>query len=194
MGSRAGSIEKSTGVSWEDWTAYLLDRDATKLSHQAIVALVTRRVGELEITTHQATGAPFNTGWWCQGIAIQFEEDHGLRASGQKVSGDFGISVSRTLPGTIDEAIERWIAAVDSHVTFNGVDTTGEPRRSSTEKWRYWRVDFEDGTAVSVQTTAKKGPDGAPLKAVLSLEHAKLPTAASGEQWRTYWKSIMSEV
>ena len=83
MGSRAGSIEKSTGVSWEDWTAYLLDRDATKLSHQAIVALVTRRVGELEITTHQATGAPFNTGWWCQGIAIQFEEDHGLRASGQ---------------------------------------------------------------------------------------------------------------
>lgn len=192
MASQA-SIEKATGVAWSDWTSWLTAQGALELAHQKIAALALQRIQDLAITQHAATGKPFNDGWWAQSIAIAFEHEHGLRSSGELSTGDLAVSASKTVTGSLDETIERWLTLVGDRTEFDGVDLDGEPRVSSTEKWRYWKANLADGSAVSVDVSRKKVADGAPEKCVLAVQHSKVGTREAGEHWRAFWKTLLAE-
>ncbi len=194
MGARANGIEKATGVAWSEWTAWLTSQAAQDRDHAAIARLAEQRLGELGIWRHAATDEPLNTGWWAQSIAVDFEQDHGLRASGQTSRGDFSVAVSRTVPGTIDDALEAWLTTMAGRTQLDGVALDGEPSVSRTEKWRYWRVGLVDGSRVSVTISARKVADGAPPKAAVGVNHAGLDSAEAGEAWRPWWKELLADV
>lgn len=192
MGSRANGIEKATGVAWADWTAWLTAQGAKEREHGEIARLAEQRLGELGVSRHATTGESLNAGWWAQGIAIDFEQDHGMRRPGQTSQGGFAVSVTKTLPGTIDDALDAWLAAVDGVDAVAGVELSGEPAVTRTEKWRYWRVGLADGSRVSLDITARKVAQGAPPKAVLAVNHGGLESPEAGEPVRAWWKELLA--
>lgn len=184
MASKADSISTATGFDWQDWDSWLTEQGAHDLPHPEIAKLALQRVHDLGIVEHAVTGKPFNDGWWSQTIAIEFEHQHGLREQGQSAQGDHAVSSSRKIVGSLDDLLERWLAAVGGRTEFDGVAVTGEPRTSSTEKWRYWRVALEDGSAVNVDISADR----------IAVQHAKLASSDAGARWRAHWKAILAEV
>ncbi|GAA3527083.1 hypothetical protein AFL01nite_04100 [Aeromicrobium flavum] len=184
MASKASSISTATGVDWSAWDAWLRAEGALDLPHPEIAKLALRRVHELGITTHAGNGKPFNDGWWAQTIAIEFGHQHGLREKGQSSTGDHAVSASKKVVGSLDDLLDRWLAAVAGQTDFDGVKLEGEPRISSTEKWRYWRAKLTDGSSVNVDISADR----------IAVQHAGLESAADGERWRPYWKTVLSSL
>jgi hypothetical protein len=171
---RPEAIESGTGQSWESWLSYLDTAGAAQKSHQEIVELAS------------ANGAP---SWWRQMIAVTYEQHIGRRVPGQRGDGSFSISASRTLPGSIDEALARWEAVVGTPDEIMGVAIASGPAVSTTAKWRYWRCTLADGSRVVVNISLKS-----PGKSVVSAQHEQLESKELGEDWRTYWKSVLRQL
>ena len=171
---RPEAIESATGQTWEAWRSYLDGAGAAHKTHQEIVALAA------------AHGA---ASWWRQMIAVTYEQHLGRRVPGQSGDGSFAISASRTVPASLDDALARWTAVVDSPDQLSGVAIEVGPTTSSTEKWRYWRCTLADGSRVAVNISAK-----AVDKSTISVQHELLESEDLGEHWRSYWKSILREV
>ena len=77
-----------------------------------------------------------------------------------------------------------WLCATTSQADFAWVEAQGEPRVSSTEKWRYWRIALVDGSAVNVDISSNK----------IAVQHAKLASNDHGERWRVFWRTRLEEV
>ena len=173
-GSNIEAIEKATGRSWEKWLEFFESIGAKDLSHTEIA----KKVNE--------TGTP---GWWSQSVTVAYEQHIGRRKPGQRPDGKFDVSASRTIEGTMDETLDKWLELVEDIKEFNGVRLEGEPGISKTEKWRNWRCALSDGSRVVVGIYQK-----APNKAGLGLAHEKLASAQLAEQQRSYWKSFLQKL
>jgi hypothetical protein len=172
-------VLKVTGKSLGEWFEILDERGARALSHKEIARLL-----------HEDHGVP---GWWCQSVTVEYEKHIGRRETGQRQSGQYTTTASRTLPGTMDEALDRWLArlpAADEGPAFDGVPFAGEPSISRTPKWRYWRVGLADGAKVTVSISAKPGGKAA----LLAVETDKLAGKADIERWKAYWKAYLAEI
>lgn len=106
---------------------------ARELTHAVIVPLVQKELEGLDV------GELGNHGWWAQGITVGYEQHIGRRLPGQKSDGTFACSASKTVPGTMDDALTAWIALVDGRATFLDRELVSEPTTSATARWRYWR-------------------------------------------------------
>jgi hypothetical protein len=173
------AVIKATGKALHAWFAILEERGARSLPHADIARLL-----------HDDYGV---SGWWSQSVTVAFEKEIGRRETGQRQSGEFTTTVSRTLPGTLDEALDRWLArlpAGDSDAAFDGAAFATEPSISRTEKWRYWRVGLADGSKVTVYISAK--PDGE--ASLLAVESDKLTGKADIDRWKAYWRVYLAEL
>jgi uncharacterized protein YndB with AHSA1/START domain len=77
------AVKAKTGKVWAEWFAQL-DRDgAAKMTHT-------------EIATHlyEKRKVP---GWWCQMVAVRYEQERGRRKVLQTCRGDFAANAGRTL-------------------------------------------------------------------------------------------------
>jgi hypothetical protein len=126
-------------------------------------------------------------GWWAQSLTVRYEQSIGRRKPGQSNAGDFSVSVSKTLDGTMDEGLHWWLKKVQSRTEFNGIPIISSST-TETEKWRNYRVALKDGSRVVVGIYAKT-----PTKAGFGLQHDKIPTGELAEAWRIYWKTLISE-
>ena len=168
------AVIKATGKAWDAWFAILEERGARSLPHADIAKLL-----------HDDYGVP---GWWSQNVTVAYEKSIGRRETGQRCDGDYSTSASKTLPGTPDEVLERWLARVAGVDELDGVPFAAEPGVSRTEKWRYWRVALTDGSKVAVNISAKaKG-----AACVLAIEHDKLAGKPEAERWKSFWKAYLS--
>ncbi|HYF96708.1 MAG TPA: hypothetical protein VD947_01570 [Patescibacteria group bacterium] len=168
------SIEKATGKSWEEWLEFFDSIGAKDLSHKEIAKKLS------------AEGVP---GWWAQNLTVAYEQHIGRRVPGQRSDGKFDISVSKTLDGSMDEALDAWLDLVSGQKEFNNVSIEGEARVSKTEKWRNWRCNLHDGSRVVVGIYQKT-----PNKAGLGLAHEKLESAERAEKERAFWKEFIKEL
>ncbi|MBL8160019.1 hypothetical protein JNJ66_06205 [Candidatus Saccharibacteria bacterium] len=171
------AIEKATGKSWPEWLAFMEHIEAQQLTHKDIARAIT------------AQGLA--DGWWAQAVTVAYEQYVGRRQPGQQSTGDFAVSVSRTVEGSMDEVMERWAAIAGAMAEFNGILIAREPRRTATEKWRHWRCALADGTQTVVNTQDKPGGRG---KAILTVTQEKLRGAEACETWRVYWKGFIAQV
>ena len=140
-------ILAATGKALEDWCAILDERGARDLPHRDIARLLQ---GDY--------GVP---GWWSQSVTVEYEKRIGRREAGQRQSGEYEANATRTLPVTMDAALDSWLARLPGagpQSAFDGVAFAGEPSTSRTDKRRYWRVALDDGSRVTVYFSAK--PDG----------------------------------
>ncbi|EHR39726.1 hypothetical protein [Alishewanella jeotgali] len=166
------AIEKGSGQSWAHWLALLTARQAEQLSHKDIAILLAEQ------------GV---SPWWCQMLAVQFEQYLGRRVVGQDCSGSFSVSVNKTLSGSMDDALAFWQQLVAGEQAFADIPLSRGPDISQTEKWRYWRCGLADGSRLNINIYQK-----APDKAALSIQHEKLESEAQVEFWRSYWKGRLA--
>ena len=165
------ALETGTGQSWEFWQEFLESIHAKDLAHDEIAR---------KVNAHGANA------WWSQGVTVAYEKHIGRRISGQTCDGDFQVTVSKTVAGNMDEALEKWVKSLDGMTEFDGVKITSEPSISQTEKWRYWRCGLEDKSAISVNIQTKTGGE----KSSLAINHDNIQEAGDLEKWRKYWKTF----
>ncbi len=194
MGRAANSIETATGYPWLEWTEWLEGQGASALAHADLARLALARIRQLGIEHHASTGEPLNDGWWAQTIAIDYEHDHGMREVGQGHLGTFAASASKTIQGTLDEALRDWLEVMAGVTEIDQVPFSGPPTTSATEKWRYWRVSFVDGTRAQVDISIKHVAAGAPAKSIVSVQHSKLGSADDIPQKKAAWKVLLSQL
>lgn len=168
------AILKGSGQPWQHWLALLQQQQAATLSHKEIAAYLSQ---------HEASP------WWAQMLAVQYEQHIGRRVVGQDCTGSFSVSVNKTLPGTMDDALQRWQQLVANEQAFADISISRGPDISQTEKWRYWRCGLADGSRVNINIYQKNAD-----KAALSVQHEKLESEAQVEFWRSYWKARLSEL
>jgi hypothetical protein len=167
------AIEVGTGRSWDDWLAFFDSIGAAELTHQEIVAAAS------------GCGAP---PWWRQMLTVRYEQHIGRRLPGQAPDGTFTVSASRTRPGSMDDSLGRWTEVV-GETGADGVAWTRPPETTSSDRWRYWRGQLEDGSRVIV-TVTDKGPD----RSVVSVQHEQLDTPDAADGWRAHWKAVLASL
>lgn len=169
------AIAAATGRTWPEWRQLLDGFDAAKLSHKDIAAKL-----------HAEHGV---SGWWSQMLTVEYERAIGRRVVGQTCAGDFSASATRTFGGDKDAALDLWRDAVMGITAFDGVEIVGETRESSSDNWRYWRADLADGSRLSIVISDKAGG-----KALLAVNHDKLPDAEAVARWKAYWGPFLKAI
>jgi hypothetical protein len=169
------AIKRATNKTWDEWLKFFASIDAKNLTHK-----------EIAQAAYDKGGAP---GWWAQMVTVAYEQHIGRRAPGQDNDGEFSVSASKTIDGTMDDALKQWQAATKGSTEFSGVAITADPDVSKNDKWRYWRVGLADGSKVNINIYNK-----APGKASLGLAHEKLESSEAADHWRTYWKQFLTQL
>jgi hypothetical protein len=182
-------VMKATGKELHEWFAILDEHEAHDLPHKDIARLLTSEYAV--------------PGWWSQNVTVEYEKHIGRRETGQSQSGEYEATATRTLAGTMDEVLDGWIErlpSVPGAAAFDGVEFTGPPSVSRTEKWRYWRVSLADGSRVTVTISEKPGgvaKAGGPAAAggpasLLAVTSSKLPTREDGARWKAFWRAYLA--
>lgn len=169
------ALENGTGKSWTEIEAYLAGIGADQLVHKDIA----RKLNDDGIVT----------GWWAQSVTVAYEQQIGRRVPGQDCNGEFSVSVSKTLSGTMDEALQTWQEHLAGAEAFSAIDISRGPDINSTGKWRYWRCGLSDGSRVNVNIYQKTE-----AKASFSIQHERLESVEQVEHWRTFWKGYIKEL
>lgn len=172
------ALETGSGISWDDWLDFL--EHYKELSHTDMARVVYEKIME--------AGLSKSPEWWAQNVTVAYEQHIGRRKPGQQSSGSYSVTVSKTLDGDMDEVLHKWQGLVGEMREFNGSRVVGGARTSQTEKWRYWRCDFEDGSKLSVNIQQKPRVQ----KCIISVNHDKLKQADDVEKWRDFWKGFLS--
>lgn len=165
---------KATGRDWQSWRQHLDAMGAASMPHKDIAARLS------------AEGVP---GWWSQMVTVEYERMIGRRAVGQRCDGDYSANASRTVDGDMDSALQRWLAVVDGMAEFGGVACESEPRVTQSAAWRYWKVDLEDGSRVSVNFNNKPGG-----KALAAVNHDRVADADAVLRWKAVWKPLLAAI
>jgi hypothetical protein len=167
------ALARATGKTWRKWQKVLRDMGADSMPHKDIAARL--------VSDHDLPG------WWAQGITVRYEQEIGRRKPGQNCYGEYSVTVSATVDGSMDDALAAWSKRFNKQSKFDGVPVTGAPVTSRSEKWRYWRVKLQGGTRVNINFGNKPGG-----KALIQIQHEKLPDQAAIEHWRAYWKNVLT--
>jgi hypothetical protein len=163
-GIRDATIEARTGCNWERWVWVLDQAGAREWSHRAIAEHVRRRYK-----------TPM---WWTQAVTVGYERIKGLRAVGQRRSGDFEAGKSKTFAATVARVYRafrdartrrRWLGDVDLTVR------TAIPNKSM-------RVTWPGGSSVEWYF-APKGE----AKCQVAVQHVKLADREAADRMKAYW-------
>lgn len=163
IGDRA--VLDATAAGWSTWLRRLDRAGAKRWKHREIA---------LYLREHYDIGD-----WWCQMVAVGFEQARGLRAPHQKVDG-FSASASRTFAVPLARLYETW---ADVKQRRRWLDAKGYFIRKATEN-RSLRITWGDGTSVEVYFTEK-----GKAKSQLQVQQNKLPDAPAVMRSKSYWKA-----
>jgi hypothetical protein len=166
------AVKKGTGKTWAQWLKILDKAGAKNWKHQEISAYLAK--------THKV--GP----WWCQMVAVPYEQARGIREKFQKCDGQFAASGSRALDvpiaklyqSWIDEKLRRrWLPDAEMEIT------TATSNKSLRAKW--------DGgkSRLSVNFYAKgTGKSQAPV------DHMKLAGSNECAKMKTYWFEALNRL
>ena len=165
LAGRGDEIMKArTGCTWERWVKALDHVRAYEWTHRDIARHVREKYKVAD--------------WWVQSVTVGYERIKGLRAIGQRRSGAWEASKSRTFAAPIDQIFRafhdprrrsRWM-------------TGGKPTVRSATPGKSMRMTWPDGTSVIVGFTAKGSAKGQ-----VAIQHEKLPDQATAARMKAYW-------
>ena len=163
-GRSDATIKQNTGCTWERWVRALDHAKAHTWPHRDIARYVQEKYKV--------------NGWWAQSVTVGYERIKGLRAIGQRRSGAFEASKSRTFPVPLARLYRAFRDARTRARWLPGVKLT--VRSASPEK--YMRITWPDETSVVVGFLSK-GAD----KSQVAIQHEKLPDQAAATRSKQYW-------
>jgi hypothetical protein len=158
------ALRTKTGRTWEEWVRILDARGARSMVHRDIAEYL-----------YEEQGVP---GWWAQTVTVGYERIRGLRDVGQRRSGEYEATKSKTLPVSLSKLYraftesrtrEKWLPGVDWKVRTAVADKS-------------LRVTWEDGTSVELYFVPK-GRE----KSQVAVAHRKLTSKAQAAKAKTYW-------
>jgi uncharacterized protein YndB with AHSA1/START domain len=163
-GMSDAAVKAKTGCTWEKWVKALDYHDAHTWSHREIAEFV-----------HQKYKVP---DWWTQMVTVGYERIRGLREKGQRRSGAFEATKSRTFAVPVAALYGAFAQARARARWLPGVKLT--VRKATPGK--SVRITWDDSTSVEVWLTAK----GA-AKSAAQVQHRKLPDQAAATRMKAYW-------
>jgi hypothetical protein len=175
LSERAGMsdtvVREKTGRTWEEWVRILDLRGARSMVHGDIARYLSEE--------HDVSG------WWAQAVTVGYERIRGLREIGQRRSGEYAASKSKTVAApvrslyrafTVARTREKWLPGVEWKVR------TSVPEKSI-------RVTWADGTSVEFYFVAK-----AASKSQVAIEHRKLESRKDAEKSKAFWGERLDEL
>ena len=169
LSERAGMsdpvVSAKTGKTWEEWVRLLDARGARSMVHGDIVRYLNE---ELSVP-----------GWWAQMVTVGYERIRGLREIGQRRSGEYAASKSKTVPVPVSKLYRAFTVARTREKWLPGVEwkvRTAVPEKSI-------RVTWDDGTSVEFYFVPKDRE-----KSQIALEHRKLRSKAAAEKSKAFWR------
>ena len=177
------SVVKKTGHGLDHWFGVLDAFGAGAKGHTDAAAWL-----------YHEHGIP---GWYAQGITVAWERERGLRQVNQACTGKFQVSVSKTVPATVEEVVESlksadrraaWLEGADPGLVqaLDAAFTGDKPREVKTKGSDYAWLRFPwDGRTVEIRITGK--PKGANVVA----DNGDLPDPALVEQRRAQWRAAL---
>lgn len=167
LAARAGmsdeAVRAKTGRSWAEWVEVLDAEGAAAWPHREIAELV-----------HSSYGLP---DWWSQTVTVGYERIKGLREIGQRRSGDWEATKSKTVPVPI---AELYRAFSNARTRARWLPEPVTVRSARAEK--AMRLLWEDGTPVEVGFYAKS-----PGKSQVAIQHRKLRSRERVDAMKRLW-------
>jgi hypothetical protein len=138
-------------------------------------------------------------GWHSQGITVAYERARGVRAANQRCDGEYEVSVSKVVSGTVADVVRaitdkrvraRWMKGISGPLPEALASALDSPaskgvvvRADGLARYRYnW-----GGTTVQLYIMPKAGG-----KASLVVTNSKLADSAMVEQRRALWRSALT--
>ncbi len=164
-----------TGPQWIEYLEKVSGEDINNIAHKEMALLVI-----------DAGIEP----WWAQGVTISVEQQIGRRVVGQTCNGTYSASASKTLNGDWLELFDKFVAFMSENYELIPIPAAGEPRTTESEKWRYWKIDLEDGSKVSINCSPKSAKDGTP-KGSFGVSHDKLESLEFRDELKSFWQELL---
>jgi hypothetical protein len=158
------ALKAKTGCTWERWVKALDRAEAHAWPHRAIAEYV-----------HEKYQVP---SWWTQMVTVGYERIRGLRVVGQRRSGAYRASRSRTFPVSVSRLYGAFSTPRGRAAWLPGVNLTV---RTATRN-RSLRITWGDGTSVDLLFTARTR-----AKSQVQLDHDKLGSRAAVDRMKAYW-------
>ena len=158
------ALKAKTGCTWERWVWALDQVHAYNWPHSEIAQYV-----------HEKYKVP---GWWTQTVTVGYERIRGLRARGQRRSGSWEASKSKTIDAAVGTVFKSFKQPKLRSAWLSGTKAvlrTSVPNKSL-------RLTWDDGTSVEVYLVAKGRS-----KAQVAVQHTKLPSKAVADQMKMFW-------
>lgn len=156
------SVFAGTGRRWAEWVRLLDAEECAKKPHR-------------EIAKH--AGSLGASSWWRQMVAVGYERIRGIRQIGQRSSGHYATSKSRTF----NVPVETLFRAFANARTRNRWLQLKATVRSSTPLKRM-RLAFSDGTFADLGFIAKSKS-----KASVAVDHQKLGDKTAADAMKQSW-------
>ena len=156
-------IKEKTGCTWERWVWALDAVNAQAWPH-----------GEIAEYVREKYKVP---SWWTQAVTVGYERIRGLREKGQRRTGKWEASKSKTIDaaaGTVFKAFKQ-AKPRTAWLPNRVVVRTAVPNKSV-------RLTWEDGTSVEVYLTPKGRS-----KSVVAVQHTKLESRAAVDRLKAFW-------
>jgi hypothetical protein len=170
-GIKDATIKARTGCDWGRWVWVLDQAGAQEWSPRAIAEHVRRRYK-----------TPM---WWTQAVTVGYERIKGLRATGQRRSGEYEAGKSKTIAAPTARVYRafrnvrtrrRWLGDVDLIVR------TAIPNKSM-------RITWPDGTNVEWYFVPRGD-----AKCQVAVQHVKLPDREAVDRTKAYWGERLGEL
>jgi hypothetical protein len=158
------AVKKRTGHSWNRWLAILDKAGARKMNHTQIAAYI-----------YKEQKLP---GWWCQMVAVGYEQARGLREKHQRPEG-FSISASRVVNVHLSALYKSWAEGKqrDKWLKVKGI----EIRKATVNK--SMRITWGDRKTNLEVNFYNKGK----TRAQIVVQHSQLKDAKAAEKMKEYW-------
>lgn len=158
------AVQAKTGKTWDEWFAVLDEGDAVKMDHRGVVTHLKEKHGVPD--------------WWCQMVAVCYEQSRGLREKHEKPSG-FEIGASKTITTPLSRL---FTAFQDVKARTRWLADPGFTVRKATPG-KSLRITWVDGKT-SVDANFYSRGDG---KSQVTVQHGKLGSARQATRMKRYW-------
>jgi uncharacterized protein YndB with AHSA1/START domain len=165
------AMRRGTGRGHEEWFALLDAWGATDRKHPEIARWLRE--------THDVSG------WWAQGITVDYERARGLRAPHQTGAG-FSISVTRTIAASPEQALAAFTSAAIRRRWLPDAPMRQRPTRAALSA----RFDWSEPASRVVVNVVPKGAD----KTVVAVAHEQLPDAEAADRLKVAWRQSLGEL
>jgi len=165
------AMRRGTGKAHEQWFALLDVWGATDHRHPDIARWLRE--------THGVSG------WWAQGITVDYERVRGMRGRHQMGDG-YSVSVTRTVAVDAHTLLGAFTSAPVRRRWLTGASMRQRPTQAALSA----RFDWSEPPSRVVVTVTSKGAD----RATVAVGHEQISDAATAERLKGAWREWLGAV